>query len=456
MEQGLQFSEIAGYYQPSFFRMHIDIDKKIERIEDLNVNDFSTLMHEYVHFIQDITTIYGLGNIYNSVQYIKYATNIIYQSGETFNVPIKPDNENQNGSLINFANYLQGKTEGDYKKYNGQLFKIEKKNIPLNKHLNIKSLPTYNLKINDKGAITYRFGAICIMESMAYLLEECLSGVDARLPDYPYNSAKQVSAYYYKKFSSNKLRLLALCDISLNSSNPANTFIELLNRWKKMKYLPNNARDLYDYIYNEYPFLLSRESPLGITKQKVRYENQFNEYVKLARESLHDYFVNEKTDENNEFTRAVLLINQWIDEIMNSASKWRKHHPHFIIDIAEGGTKDRKAISELFNEFGLPFCTNANYEGCYYHPKVNSSELPLHLFMVAGQISKIFAGHPNKCCLFDFCFKCKNLNLSDIEPNLKCLSPWMRHDDKKLCPFALVWNHWNLKGQRPFDGVNFF
>lgn len=168
-------------------------------------------------------------------------------------------------------------------------------------------------------------------------------------------------------------------------------------------------------------------------------------------ESLHAYFKNENNDETNDFTTAVQLINLWIDEIMNSASKWRKQHPYFIIDIAEGGTKDRKAISELYNEFGLPFCTNANNEGCFYHPKINSSKLPLYLFMVVRQISDIFEGKLGKCCMYEFCLKCKKDNSGDVEPNIKCFAPWKRNDEKKLCPFIMVWNHWKLIGRRPFD-----
>lgn len=183
MRQQLLLSETTGYYHPSFFRMHINTTEKIERIEYLNANDFSTLMHEYIHFIQDVTTIYGLGNIYNSVQYIKYATNEIYETKDEFKVPIKLDIRKLEGSMIDFGNYLYKETFGKTKAYDGSLFKVEARNIPLTKHLNMKSLPVYDLKINVEGygAYSYRFGAGCIMESMAYILEKCLSGLDINL-----------------------------------------------------------------------------------------------------------------------------------------------------------------------------------------------------------------------------------------------------------------------------------
>ena len=454
MESKLQLSEAAGHYEPSFFRMHINTKEKIEKIENLKAYDFSTLMHEYIHFIQDVTTLYGLGNIYNSVQYIKYATNQVYRCGYKFEVPIKLNENTFNGSLINFSSALQKITYGDVKSYDAKLFKIEKSRKKLGEHLDMDTISIYNLKINIKkyGCYTYQFGAGCIMETMAYILEKCISGVDSDLPEYPYNVAAQVCEAYYKNFSRNKFRLLALCDISLNSSNPAHTFINLLEIWKKKEFIPSNARELYDDFKNNSKFILSQENASGVTKYNVDIESQFQQYVDSARESLHGYFIPKNTDNTDEFTQIMNLLNQWIDEIMNSTLKWRRKKPYFIIDIAEGGIKDRKAIVETYNEFGLPFCTNANYEGCFYHRNIKSSNLRLYSFIAVRQISGIFRGKLGKCNMYDYCMKCKNDNKGNVDPDIKCYAPWLRDDYKDMCPFVMVWNHWNLKGRRPYEG----
>jgi hypothetical protein len=47
--------------------------------------------------------------------------------------------------------------------------------------------------------------------------------------------------------------------------------------------------------------------------------------------------------------------------------------------------------------------------------------------------------------MFDWCNKSP-----DLTPNELCKkSPWKKCEEKKLCPFALVWKHWNLAGRIP-------
>lgn len=50
-----------GVYFPSFFRIKINKEKNIDRI----------LFHELVHFLQDVSTTFGLINISNTVDRIK-------------------------------------------------------------------------------------------------------------------------------------------------------------------------------------------------------------------------------------------------------------------------------------------------------------------------------------------------------------------------------------------------
>ena len=65
-----KLSKVSGFYEPSFFRLHIETDNSIENINNLNDRDFSTFLHEYIHFIQDTTTYYGLNNINYNVDYL--------------------------------------------------------------------------------------------------------------------------------------------------------------------------------------------------------------------------------------------------------------------------------------------------------------------------------------------------------------------------------------------------
>ncbi|UKI53764.1 MAG: hypothetical protein L6V86_01500 [Treponema sp.] len=52
-----------GCYFPSFFTIHLDTDLPPEQY--LKENFDSTIVHEYIHFLQDISTTYGLANLSN-------------------------------------------------------------------------------------------------------------------------------------------------------------------------------------------------------------------------------------------------------------------------------------------------------------------------------------------------------------------------------------------------------
>ena len=50
-------SSLQGKYEPSFFNMKVDIMSYNENMSD---REISLFVHEYIHYLQNITTIYGL------------------------------------------------------------------------------------------------------------------------------------------------------------------------------------------------------------------------------------------------------------------------------------------------------------------------------------------------------------------------------------------------------------
>ena len=66
-----ELQSALGLYSPSFFKMYIGVTEKMDDIFKLSVPASAAFLHEYVHFLQDITTIYGQKNIISAVDYIK-------------------------------------------------------------------------------------------------------------------------------------------------------------------------------------------------------------------------------------------------------------------------------------------------------------------------------------------------------------------------------------------------
>src|SRR5260221_14717441 len=65
---------VMGFYAPSFFRMYINTDESLENMDAWSIQTSAAFLHEYVHYLQDLTTTYGLMNISYIVDFIKTVT----------------------------------------------------------------------------------------------------------------------------------------------------------------------------------------------------------------------------------------------------------------------------------------------------------------------------------------------------------------------------------------------
>jgi hypothetical protein len=451
MEQKI-FNQILGYYNSSFFRMHIATNESIENINLLSEKTYATLAHEYMHFIQDITTIYGLNNIFATIQYIKYANNEIYKTQGDFHVPILSSNVNT-GDFVYFNKYITYVSFGETKAYNNaEIIGFNPTIIQIDEKCVIKKMKVVELeaRIDNSYNIKYRFGAGCIYESMAKIMEKKMSPTGSvNSPDLPYNTAIKLAKHIYKDFAENELNVLAICDISLNCSNPGKVFVEMLYEFKRRKIIPQNPREIYDDFYNRKFEDITATKNKTVSKQN-NYLTAFEDRSKLVEKELYSYFRPTIIGGQDEFNKIMTLINNWIAEIFATALKWRKENPYFIIDIAEGGEKGKNiAFVRLFNAFGLPFCTNNNHDGYYYHPNFLTANLQLSYFSAVSQILRIFEGDLGMCDFYEYCKKCKIDNTSDVVTDSRCVTPWERCCDNRLCPVATIWKHWNLGGHIP-------
>ena len=66
----------AGEYYPAFFEMKLKIDEMID-LNTCSDMDFALFFHEYIHFLQDVTTSYGLTRCYSYGEYIQSVVNDI-------------------------------------------------------------------------------------------------------------------------------------------------------------------------------------------------------------------------------------------------------------------------------------------------------------------------------------------------------------------------------------------
>lgn len=417
------YSRQEGVYIPSFFCMKID---SLSFDEDMSDRDLSLFVHEYIHFIQNIATLYGLertnsdfGILINMINWIKG------HKDSTIKVPL---NETILNELTLNNRNISNLTWGDTNDVRDiDIIKVE--NSPdfantIDKYRTVESIVlTFRYKENGKEDIC-SFGARDVYEGMAYLIEQHITNDYEKSSDIPYNTVFKVAKYIHPELVKDYRNVLVICDKALMSSNPGAEFVEIVMWLADNNYVPNVPRDLY--------ILLDQYWETYDVTERVYWLDNFKRQVETVRENMHqllqdDYFKD---------------YHEWIDYILDFAIKLRSVQPMFLLDIVNNGNVRNNKYFQAFLEIaGCPLVENIKHEYFFISPKGFDSSCLVY-FKVFYQIYDLLLNGNTQCSLMPWCNDCRNIVDVDISCH-KC--PW-KHSEKNglLCTFAGVWQHWGL------------
>ncbi len=219
---------VLGGYEPAFFRIELEFPfhNAVHNLLNLVPKDLAVFIHEYIHFIQDISTFSGLNNAFVYSEYIHGAVTHIYKMPKGYiEVPLTLPSNYGNIELNQFVNEKGlGWTKEEVPNLFISRLRKNKIRVPYNSYLNTVD-EVIIIQANGK---TLPFGAHAIRESMAYILERSITSGSPSAPDYPYNAALAVAKHVYEDFCENELNVLALCDMCLQFSVPGRIFVETL------------------------------------------------------------------------------------------------------------------------------------------------------------------------------------------------------------------------------------
>lgn len=420
-----------GFYSPTFMHMDVGVFGPLNDTQVLeDENSGSVFIHEFMHFIQDLTTNYGLMNICTKVDYMKFINNHIRKSPVgAFNVPVLPIPNGTDNVAINLE--LQGYYNGSDDDVNCADFTSDSivsfpVTLPIGQR--IVSVVKVDYTCNSIPDEFY-FGAICILESMAYIIEsECYPNCSVP-PEIPYLSAEKLVKLVCPGFGHDRLNILALCDISLQTNDPGfyfyNTLLEIQSNNITFKY----PEDVYTYCDSvQSPFMLS-----GVVYNKLT--DMFYHNKQVAKSQLVGFFNDPYFDP----------IKDWLSRIVENGYNYRIANPTFPLDIARGGkVTGNQTFIDFYNKVGTPLMTNKSSDVFIYDPYSTTKNLNYNFLWAIEHIHGIFVGDPVECELLALCQK------SGIGIDQRCLkTPWLRVTDLDLCPLAAMWRHWALTGYSP-------
>lgn len=435
------YNKTLGSYMPSFFYMNLDFEfyKASCSIFNLNERDFSIFIHEYIHFLQDISSYALMNNSYVYSEYVHAAVNYVrtLPKGE-FDVPLKLPYNYGNVELNQFVNNVCMGSNDTVDSVFCHCVDFKKVKVPYVNNI-LKELVLPYIKSNHKNDLF--FGTYAIMESMAYLMEKRMSKGYMSAPDYPYMSAQMIIAQQYPEFGRNDLNIIALCDISLQYSNPGWTFVRFLNMMKEVNYLPSDPHELYN-IANQLPV-----SQMGMKKS---HDYGIIEMAFMLIERLNLYL--------NDFVYSG--FHKLVQKYFGFGLRNRIQNKTFMLDLALAGygKKNSDFIKTLI-ELGSPIIRDKN--GSFFQIPFfnNTPDEYLSFFPAIEQIYKALNGESDICEMIEMCeytikygmdifgddYAYKIPNVND-----KCYDkPWCKVNESKLCPYALLWKHWGLSDWSP-------
>lgn len=410
---------LRGYYNPSFYKMHIEADCSLEDVALLSESHLSTYFHEYIHFLQDITTTFGLFNTSIIANRLKYYNALILETPEKeIIVPISLDNDdfvsiNQKLQILNLGtnNYIQGHPE--------KVIKIVERDsdVWLPEPFN-RFAKSVEIEADIDGEVSiHQFGAICIIESMTHIIQS------AHFPkvihnSFPYKTAELVVKFIYPELGEKQEIILAVCDISLMSNNPGAFFINLLIDLRTRSW-QGEAKELYSLFHEYY-------------SEGNNIAESFNKAIRNTGVDITSYFTS-----NSIFKEEI----NWIESLLSIAQSLRQDNPSFFLDLYNKGLE---YFVFLFTKLGTPLVINISGEA-WFRPPENCQRNVIQPDRLACifNIFELFENGKIPCDLKSFC-------MDTLQVDDRCSqAPWSRSHDNSLCGFCQLWWSWGLLEKKP-------
>ncbi|RYE27490.1 MAG: hypothetical protein EOP45_01080 [Sphingobacteriaceae bacterium] len=420
----------AGHYLPSFFKMEVLTTESFSDIDTLSEEAAAVYFHEYLHYIQDISTFNGFSNMIRMGEYIHYAISVIKAGGQTFKVPINPQ---ENDSGVDTTVKIIKVLNGDY--YNNSEITVSNVELRIS---NLRLSHGYMLPeviVTYNGNLTYNFGASAIMESMAYIGEYYFFPIKESPATFPYKSAELVAKFVFPGFAENILNVFSLCDVSLLTSEPGPSFYRGLLKLKDINYSSNNPKDIYEIFSHEI---------FEFEGNKLNQMQMLSALVVRANLYLSGYFPQEKYKDNIEWMKHVSLYGFSL----------RHANIAFPLDILLHGSFYKNPIlRHIMTYIGSPLQLNMDDRASFIIIEgLKNENFQPDLNWAIAQVHKVFLGSKGGCEMKTFCKQSAHLqNIPDFT-NKQCdTNPWNRVRNRESCSFVRVIEMWGLQNNYPLN-----
>lgn len=228
-ENGNHLDERMNSYKCNFFHMFLEGESPIINggYNKIPLRDYASFIHEYVHYIQQITTPYGLKYSTYFIKNLLIYRESINSSQKEINLPFRLKvNEPTKQIEVELANKNGSES---FAKGNINDIEINNNDVKLAKQqqsaVNIGVYDFENDRAFNEG---FQFGYWCVIESMAHMVQSLINPeLNHRIV--PYRTAQLVCSKIRPDLRDDTKLLISICYVSLYFDNPGHAFFEILD-----------------------------------------------------------------------------------------------------------------------------------------------------------------------------------------------------------------------------------
>lgn len=414
---------IEGTYKPTLFSLNInkkDVLDDTKRIKDEYGNIF---FHEYIHYLQDILTSFGLRNIAKLVREFSVVNHeIIVLRQSFFTIPFKSANK---GILLEAELFrlIWGTQELDNDDRDFEVIRIESQLYLLNPALSNHSLISVNILYRDNSEEdAFYLGAIHFMESMAHILERSFD-VSQEATSFPYKVIQKITKAVFDKGNFSDRNLILIIEAALESHDPANYYYSFYQFCMQ-----------YNRDFDEETILLFRDGYRMTWDNTVyRYSTFYYTNATLARDAFKAMFNHEKLQS----------LNRWGKLLLANAIKIKRSGFSFTELLATNGDREKviKNTSRLIRRLGTPIMSDRNYGIFLSSPDNNIPENEMIYLLGIEAVLNILNGE-TFCSVIPYCSN--GQGGADITDRHCYATPWERTKTDPLCLLAGLWIMWGF------------
>lgn len=325
-----QLHQAYASYRPSFMEIKLPFSFQGD-FDSLSEHDFGVMLHEYVHYLQNLSTPWGL---YSSM--VEYAELVetyrtIQESSEGITIPMKPvltEKLKRQRELI---------ISGDgFNPFNEDGCLSIDRSVKVSAYRRIETVGgkrttviTCKVQLSDGRPMEFVLGSKIIKESMAGMIQQLVdpSAIHDNF-DIPYNIIRIVCEDMFPEVATDPVKMITVCYMSLFSMSPAQVLFDELDNANRNMDL--SAKDLLD--------LFMENSRITMNGNRYRVYEFYG--------MLKNKFV--------EVLERVLTIDAtYIREALSRADVSKGYIP--LLSILYGDGISRERVVTLMNGIGFPW-----------------------------------------------------------------------------------------------------